>query len=319
MIRTLFKQMLAGVIVVVASASHAFPDKAITMIVPFAAGSSTDVIAREFGQLLSLELKQSIAADNRTGAEGTIAGTTLLNAPADGYTLLFTSSSLPVLDSLMRKNLPYNFTKDFAPVCSAARSNILLNISGASSLKSVADVIAAARAAPGKLTFAYSSATTRLAGELFQQAAGVTLTGIPYRSSVMGLTDVASGQVDLSFIDHISAASFYQSGKLKPILVSGPERMKALPDVPSATEVGVPGYRVFPWYAVYVSSKVPANVLAQVRGALANALAQPSAAAVLEKRGLLPFALCGNDLVKFQAEDVALWRRVIKDAGIQPE
>jgi tripartite-type tricarboxylate transporter receptor subunit TctC len=314
-----FKRILAAVIVTAATAGHAFPDKPVTMIVPFVAGSSTDVIARELAQVLSQELKQPILADNRTGAEGSIAGTTLLNAQPDGHTFLFTSSSLPVLDPLMRKNVPFDFARDFAPVCSVARSNILLNISGASPFKSVGDLVAAAKAAPGKLTFAYSSATTRLAGELFQQAGGVKFTGIPYRSSVNGLTDLAGGQVDMFFIDHIAAGAYYQSGKVRPLVVSGAERIKSLPDVPSATEAGVPGYRVFPWYGIYVSSKVPASVLTQFRAAMSKTLALPAVTALLAKRGLLPFAQCGEELARFQADDVALWRRVTTGAGIQPE
>jgi tripartite-type tricarboxylate transporter receptor subunit TctC len=310
---------MAALMLATSTSVHAYPDKAISMIVPFAAGSSTDVNAREFGQLMSRLLQQPVVVENRTGAEGTIGAKAVLSAHADGHTMLFTSSSLPVLDPLMKKSLPYDFTKDFAPLCTAGRTGFMLNITAASPMLTAADVIAAAKAAPGKLTFAYSSGSTRVAAELFQQSAGVKLTGVPYRSSVAGLTDVAGGQVDLSFIDPVSAGAFYQSGKLRPIMAAGPQRMKALPTVPSATEVGLSGYSVQPWYGLYVSSKVPAALLQEVRNAVSGALRAAEATSIFEKQNLNAFVVCGDEFSKFQADEIKLWRQVINKAGIEPE
>ncbi len=309
----------ASFVVAATSASHAFPDKPITLVVPFGAGTSVDVNARDFSQALTASGKASVVVDNRPGAEGSIGAMAVLNAAADGHTMMFTSSSIPVLDPLVKKSMQFDPIKDFTPVCTVARTSNVINITGASPIKTVADLIAAAKAAPGKLTFAYSSATTRLAGELFAQAAGIHLLGVPYKASMAGLTDVASGQVDLFFIDHVSAAPLLQSGKLRALAVAGDKRIEALPSVPHAKESGVPGYKVQPWFGVYVSAKTPPASVDQLREFVTQAVNAPAAKAATEKRGQDVLLLCGNAMTKLQADEIALWREVLKKAGIQPE
>lgn len=311
--------IIGGLLAAAAGTTQAFPDKPIKIIVPFPAGTTTDVNAREFGQLLAEVVKQPVVIDNRSGAEGAIAGQALLNEPADGHLMLFTSSSLPVLDPLMKKGMPYDPVKEFAPVCAIARTSNVMNITASSPLKTVADVIAAAKAQPGNVTFAYSSATTRLAAELFQQSTGIKLRGVPYRSSNQALTEVGSGLVDLMFIDHISSQPFYDGGKIRPLTVAGAQRIKALPDVPSATEAGVPGYTVQPWFALYASAKTPPAVLVKVREAVDQATKRPGMAVNLDKRGLAPIPFCGDAFAKFQADEIELWREVLKKAGIEPQ
>jgi len=319
MIYRLLKKLAAALTFVAAASSYAYPDKPLTIIVPFAAGSATDVAGRTFADVLSRSLKQSVVVDNRTGAEGAIGARAVLAGPIDGHTLLFTSSSLTVLDPLMKVNLPYNLDTELTPVCTVGGTKFLVNLTGASPLKSMADVIAAAKASPGKLTFAYSSASTRLAGELFQQAVGVKLTGVPYRSSMSGLTEVASGQVDLIFIDALSAGAFYQGGKVRPLAVAGTSRVKELPDVPSAAELGLPEFSVAPWYGVYLSAKVPQALVEQIRGAVSVALNGPEMKAAMEKRNLTTNYVCGDAMKTFQKDDSALWRAVTKKAGIEPQ
>ncbi|MGE4238886.1 Bug family tripartite tricarboxylate transporter substrate binding protein [Ramlibacter sp.] len=315
----ILKSVALAAAIAAAGTSHAFPDKGVTMIVPFAAGSATDVAARTLADGLQRSLNQGVAVDNRTGAEGAIGARAVLNGPQDGHMMLFTSSSITVLDPLMRANLGYDPINDFAPICTVGGTRFLLNMTAASPWKTVAEVIAAAKAAPGKLTFAYSSASTRLAGELFQQAAGVKLTGVPYRSSAQGLTEVAAGQVNFFFIDTASAGPFYQSGKIRPVIVSGATRLKELPDIPSATEAGLPEFNVTPWFGLYLSGKTPATVVEQVRTAVSQALAKPDMKAAIEKRNLIPFAHCGDAMKSFQANEINVWRRVTKSAGIEPQ
>jgi tripartite-type tricarboxylate transporter receptor subunit TctC len=227
-----------------ATVAHAFPDRPVTILMPFSAGSTTDVNARDFAQVLSDVIKQPVVVDNKVGAEGIIAGQALLRAAPDGHTMMYTSSSLPVLDPLMKKSMPYSPVTDFAPICSVALTSNVMDVTGSSPYKTPADVIAAAKANPGKLTYAYTSATTRLSAELFAQSNGIKLTGIPYKSSVTGLTEVGSGMVDLMFIDHVSSQPFLESGRIRALTVAGSHRIKALPNVPSAVEAGVPGYNV---------------------------------------------------------------------------
>ncbi|MBS0473907.1 MAG: tripartite tricarboxylate transporter substrate binding protein, partial [Proteobacteria bacterium] len=237
----LLNKLLAGLLVATATAANAYPTKPIKVIVPFSAGTVTDLLARELSQALAVVAKQPVVVDNRTGAEGSIGAQAVLNSEPDGHTIMFSSFSISVLDPFVKKTLPYDPVKDFTPVCGVAKIDNILNFSTSLPHKTVADFLADAKKQPGKFTFGYSSATTRLAGELFQQSAGIKLIGVPYRATVAGLTDVASGQVDLFFIDQTSAKSFYDTGKVKPMVVAGTQRLKSLPQVPSASEVGVPG------------------------------------------------------------------------------
>jgi tripartite-type tricarboxylate transporter receptor subunit TctC len=309
----------AALLVCGTSLAMAFPDKTVTMIVPFGAGSSVDVHARDLAQAMGPIVGQTVIVDNRAGAEGSIGAMGTLRAPADGHTLMFTSSSIPVLDPVMKKTMQYDPVKDFTPICVLGRASNVVNITGTSSIKTAAELIAAAKAAPGKITFGYSTASTRLAGELFQQAAGIKLTGIPYKASVAGLTDVAGGIVDLIFIDDVSAAAFYQGDRIRPLAVAGSERVRALPNVPTATEIGVPGYAIQPWFGVYVSAKTPPDLVAQLRDQMTRAMKSPIAVANFEKRGLVPLSVCGNAMTDLQNSEIQIWRGVMQKAGIEPQ
>ena len=317
--KNLIRLAITTLLGIFACAAQAFPERPITVIVPFGSGTSVDAHGREFAQALGSVVTQPVVTDNRPGAEGTIGGIAVLNAAADGHTLMFTSSSIPVLDPVMKKNQQFDPVRDFTPICTIGRTSNVMNVTGSSSYKSAADIVAAAKAQPGKITFAYSSATTRLAGELFQQAAGVKFLGVPYKTSASGLTDVAAGRVDLFFIDDVSAASLYQGGKVRPLAVAGPTRIKALPDTPSATEIGMPGYNILPWFGVYASAKTPAPIVAQLRELMTKAMKTPAATANIEKRGLSPMLLCGDDMAKLQRDEIEIWRGVTKKAGIETE
>jgi tripartite-type tricarboxylate transporter receptor subunit TctC len=305
--------------VAAATGALAFPEKPITLIVPFGAGTAVDANGRDVAQALNALDKVSAVVDNRAGAEGTIGAMAVLNAPSDGHTVMLTSSSIPVLDPLLKKSMQFDPIKDFVPVCTIARTSNVINITGTSSIKSAAELITAAKAQPGKLNFGYSSATTRLAGELFQQAAGITLTGVPYKASGTGLTDMASGVVDLFFIDHVSVGPLLQSGKARALAVAGDKRLPSMPNVPSAKEIGVPGYNIQPWFAVYAPAKTPAPTVAKLRELVAQALSTPAAKASMERRGQEPIVLCGDAMAKFQADEIEIWRGVLKKAGIEPQ
>lgn len=313
------KLHVAVLLAAAAGATQAFPNKPVTIIMPFSAGTTTDVNARDFAQVLSDVIKQPVIVDNKVGAEGVIAGQALVNAAPDGHTMMFTSSSLPVLDPLMKKSMPYSPVKDFAPICAVALTSNVMNVTGSSRFKTPTEVVAAAKAETGKLTFAYTSATTRLAAELFAQSNGVKFTGVPYKSSVTALTEVASGQVDMMFIDHVSSLPLLQSGKNRVLTVAGAQRIKALPDVPSASEAGVPGYNVKVWFGLYGPAKTPPATLAQVRDAVERALKRPEMNASFERRGLVAMPICGDALAKFQADEIELYRGVLKKAGIEAQ
>lgn len=299
--------------------AQAFPDRAVTVIVPFGAGSSVDIHSRDFAQALGRTIKLPVIVENKAGAEGSIGAQATLNAAADGQTLMFTSSSIPVLDPVMKKSMSFDPVKDFTPICTVGRTNSVINITGDSPIKSAAALISAAKANPGKLSFAYASASTRLSGELFQQAAGIKMLGVPYKASVAALADVAAGQVDLMFIDEVSAAPFYKSGKLRPLAVSTVTRSEQLPDVPTGAEVGIPQYKVQPWFGIYVSSKTSPAVVVKLRELVSQAVNSPENAAQMKRRGLSSFVLCGGEMAQLQSEELVVWREVTKKAGIEPQ
>lgn len=313
-------KLLAICITAAASMSvQAFPDRPVTVIVPFGAGSSVDIHSRDFAQALGRVAKQAVIVENKAGAEGSIGAMATLNAVADGHTLMFTSSSIPVLDPVMKKNMNFDPVKDFTPICTVGRTNSVINITGDNSIKTAAALIAAAKANPGKLSFAYASASTRLSGELFQQAAGIKMLGVPYKASVAALADVAAGQVDLMFIDEVSAAPFYKSGKLRPLAVSTATRSDQLPDVPTGKEIGVPEYNVQPWFGIYVAAKTPPAVVVKLRELISQLVNAPETTAQMKKRGLVPFVSCGGDMAKLQDDELATWREVTRKAGIEPQ
>lgn len=309
----------AAALAVTATSAHAFPDKPITVIVPFGAGSAVDIHARDFAQALSGVIKQTVVVDNRAGAEGSIGARATLSADPDGHTLMFTSSSLPVLDPVLKKKTIFDPINDFKPICTVGKTSNVMNITGSSDLKTAADVIAKAKADPGKVTFAYASATTRLAGELFQQATGTKFTGVPYKASTNAMTEVAGGQVDLMFIDNISAGPYYGQNKLRPLAVAGATRINALPDTPSAVEIGAPGYDILPWFGVYVSAQTPDKRVDQLREAMALAMKTPIAAENINKRGLTPYVVCGKDMADLQNKEIAFWKDLVQKAGIEPQ
>jgi tripartite-type tricarboxylate transporter receptor subunit TctC len=302
-----------------ATGHAAYPEKPIKLVVPASAGTITDVLAREFAQSLSTVVKQSVIVENLPGAEQVIGTQTVVRAEPDGHTALFVSSSTTILDPLLKKSLPYDPGKDLAPVCGIARVGNILYVSASLPYKNTGELLSAAKAQPGKLSFANSSATTRLAGELFQQTAGISLLSVPYKATSAGLTDVAGGQVSMMFIDQVSAAPYVQSGKIRPLAASGAQRHKALPDVPSAAEGGVPGYEIWPTIAVFLPAKTPAAITVQLRDAVAQATKAPAFAATREKAGLEEFAVCGDALTKYQQSEMERWAQVIKNAGIEKQ
>jgi len=299
-----------------APAQSGYPDRPVRLIVPASAGTVTDILARELAQILSPILKQPVIIENLIGAEQLIGTQAAVRAKPDGHTILFVSSSTTILDPVARASLPYDTTKDLAAGCAIGKTGNVLNMSSTLPFKTVNELIDAAKAAPEKYSFAYSSATTRMSGELFQQAAGIKLLGVPYKSSAGGLTDVAGGFVHLFFIDPASAAPHYASGKIKPMLVASRERFKTLPNVPTGIEMGLPGYEIWPSFGTWLPAGTPPHILSAAREALDKALKTSDFAAVLAKHGVEPFHACGDDLAKYTQDEIARWTEIFKKAGL---
>ena len=300
-------------------AQATYPDKPVTFIVPFAAGSATDQLARALGQHITEQTKQAVVVENKIGASGMIAAQQAARAPADGYTVLITTNTTHAANEHLYKKLPYDPVKDFQPVTGLGKGGQVMVVNAASPYKTVAEVIAAAKKSPGKVTFGSGSSSSRVAGELLQQMAGVQVLHVPYKSNPLAITDLLGGQIDFMITDTSTGVPQIKGGKLRALGVSTTKRLPMLPDVPTIDEAGVKGYDMGYWFAAYVPAGTPAPVVQRLHGLLDASTKTPAAKAFFETSGGEPFVTTPEELARFQVTEAAKWGKVIKAAGIEPE
>jgi tripartite-type tricarboxylate transporter receptor subunit TctC len=303
-----------------AAASAAYPDRVIRIVVPFAPGGGTDVVARTLAQQMASDLGANIVVENKPGA-GTIIGTqAVATSEPDGYTLLMGTFANAVNPSLNAK-LPYDPHKDFAPVALIARSFNIVVVNPKSPFHSIADLIAAAKAEPEKLSYGtYGIGTSaHLAGELFKTLAGVKLTMVPYKGAAPAITDLVGGQIQVMFTTVASAAALISAGQLRALAVTSAERSPAFPDLPTVAEAGVPGYAAESWYGVFAPAKTPADVIDRLNKAAATAVQSEAFRRLGVNEGLVMVASPPGELDRYFRGEEARWRKVIQDAGITVE
>jgi tripartite-type tricarboxylate transporter receptor subunit TctC len=297
-----------------------YPERAVRIVVPFAPGGGTDVIARTLAQDMAKQLGASVVIENKPGA-GTIIGTQAVAASAaDGYTLLMGTFSHAVNSSLSA-NLPYDPHKDFAAVALIARSFNLVVVNPKSSVHTIADLIAAAKANPDKLSYGTFGVGTsaHLAGELFKDMARVNLTAVPYKGAAPAITDLIGGQIDLMFTTVASAASLVESGQLRAIAVTSAERSPAFPQIPTVAEAGVPGYAAESWYGLFAPAGTPADIIDRLNKSAASAVQSEAFKRLGVNEGLVTVALPPEALDRYVRSEEERWRRVIREAGIKVE
>ncbi|MCW5637173.1 MAG: tripartite tricarboxylate transporter substrate binding protein [Rubrivivax sp.] len=301
------------------AAAQAFPARPITFVVPFAAGSATDQLARALGQSVTEQTKQAVVVDNKAGASGMLAAQQAARAAADGYTVLITTNTTHAANEHLYKKLPYHPVKDFAPVTGLGKGGQVLVVNTTSPYKSVADVLAAARKSPGKLSFGSGSSSSRVAGEMLKQLAGVDLLHVPYKSNPLAITDLLGGQIDLMITDTATGVPQVKAGKLRALGYSTQKRSAQLPDVPTIDEAGVKGYDMGYWFAAYVPAGTPAPVVARLNELLVAAVKSAPAKAFFDAGGSEGWTTTPDELAKFQAAETLKWGKVIKAAGIEAE
>jgi tripartite-type tricarboxylate transporter receptor subunit TctC len=301
------------------TSAQAWPAKPVTFIVPFAAGSATDQLARALGQSLTEQTQQAVVVDNKAGASGMIAAQAAARAPADGYTVLITTNTTHAANEHLYKKLPYDPVKDFAPVTGLGKGGQVLVVNATSPYKSVAELLAAARAKPGKLTFGSGSSSSRIAGELFRQMSGTDILHVPYKSNPLAITDLLGGQIDMMITDTSTGVPQIKAGKLRALGVSTAKRLAMLPGVPTIDEAGVKGYDMGYWFAAYVPAATPAPVVQRLHELLTRGLGTAAVKAFFETSGGEPFPTTPEGLAKFQLDEAKKWGKVIKAAGIEPE
>ncbi len=297
-----------------------YPERSLRIIVPFAPGGGTDVVARTLAQEMAKDLGVSVIIENRPGA-GTIVGTqaAAVSRP-DGYTLLMGTFSHAVNISLSAK-LPYDPHRDFAPVALIAHSFNLVVVNPRSGVRTVEDLIAAAKASPGKITFGTFGAGTsaHLAGELFKDMAKVDLTAVPYKGAAPGITDLIGGQIDVMFTTVASAASLVESGQLRAIAVTSAERSPAFPQLPTVGEAGVPGYAAESWYGLFAPAATPADVIDRLNKSAAVAAQSEAFRKLSVNEGLVTVALPPQELDRYVRGEEERWRGVINRAGVKAD
>jgi len=306
-----------------ATPSHAqgkYPERPVTFIVPFAAGSATDQLARALGASITADTKQAVIVDNKAGASGMLAAQAAARAPADGYTVLITTNTTHAANEHLYKKLSYDPVKDFVPVTGLGKGGQVLVVRPDAPYKSVADLLAKARKEPGKLSFGSGSSSSRVAGEMFKQLSGTEILHVPYKSNPQALTDLLGGQIDMMITDTATGVPQIKGGKLKALGVSTTKRIALLPDVPTIDEAGVKGYDMGYWFAAYVPANTPAPVVARLRELLVAGTKSASAKQFYESTGTDAWTTAsGEELAKFQAAEAQKWGKVIKAAGIEPE
>ena len=303
-----------------ASAAHAaFPDKPIRLVVPFAPGGGTDLIARTLGADMAQTLGQPVIIENKPGA-GTIIGTdAVAKSPPDGYTLVVATFAHAINPSLQPK-LPFATDTAFAPVILLGRGPNVLVVRTDSPYKSVGDVIAAARAKGSRLTYASqgNGTSAHLAGEMFTNLTKVDMVHVPYRGAGPAITDLIGGQVDLFFGTAAAVSTFVNSGKLRALAVTTPQRSAAMKDVPAVAET-VPGYVVESWYGLYAPAGTPGEVIGKLNAAAAKAARTPAFSKKVEQEGLVISAGSPAELDAYVRAEEARWRKIVRENAIKPD
>jgi tripartite-type tricarboxylate transporter receptor subunit TctC len=297
-----------------------YPDRIVKIVVPFAPGGGTDVIARTLAQEMAKDLGASVIIENKPGA-GTIIGTqAVATSEPDGYTLLMGTFSHAVNLSLNAR-LPYDPHTDFAAVALIARSFNFVVVNPQSAIKSVADLIAAAKADPDKLSYGtYGTGTSaHLAGELFKNMAKVNLTTVPYKGAAPAITDLIGGQIQVMFTTVASAASLIEGGQLRALAVTSAERSPAFPQLPTVAEAGVPGYAAESWYGLFAPARTPPDVIDRLNKSAALAVQSEAFKRLGVNEGLVTVARPPQELDRYVRGEEERWRKVIEDAGIKIE
>ncbi|HNE59496.1 MAG: tripartite tricarboxylate transporter substrate binding protein [Rubrivivax sp.] len=301
------------------AAAQDFPSKPITLVVPFGPGSGTDQMARLYAKALGDEAKVSVVVDNKGGASGFIAAQHVAKAAPDGYTLMMTTNTTHAANEHLFKKLPYDPVKDFAPIGLLSTGQMLLLVRPDSPYKSLADLLAAAKKAPGKIDFGSGSSSSQVAGYLLQQMAHVDMLNVPYRSNPQAITDLIGGRFAFMFADAPTALPQVQGGKLRALAASSGKRLASLPDVPTVAEAGVKGYDMSYWFAAYAPAGTPPAVIAKLNQMFAKASATEEVKASLARTSGVLALGTPEGLAQFQAAESKKWGEVIRAAGIEAQ
>ena len=298
-----------------------FPSRPVRFVVPFAPGGSTDTLARTIGTRLADALGQQVVVDNRSGGNGNIGMEIVARSPADGHTIVLGYiANLAIAPSLYDK-MPYDPVKDFAPITQPASSPNVLTAHPSVQAKSLKELIALAKASPGKLSFASTGVASvgHLTGELINSLAGIRMTHVPYKGSGQAVTDILGGHVQLMFSGFSSTLAHIKSGKLRALAVTGAKRSPALAEVPTIAEQGFPGVEATAWYGVLAPAGTPKPVVTRLHDDLVKILKQPDVVQRLDGLGFEIVASTPEDFGAYIRSEIKKWAKVVKASGAKPD
>ena len=307
----------------IATAAHAqtYPEKPIRMVIPFPPGGGTDILGRLMAQKLTESNKWTIVPDNKAGAGGTLGITEAAKGKPDGYDMVMGQKDNLVVGPWMYKSLPWNPVKDFTAVAHVAWSPVIIATSANSKYKTLADVVAAAKAAPDTITYGSpgNGTTIHLAGDQFEKAAGIKMRHVPYKGSNPALMDALAGNVDLLVSSVPSAMAQVKAGKLRPLAVTSAKRSTSLPDVPTVAESGYKGFDMSTWYGLLMPAGAPAPIVAQMNGAVNKLLATPEMQKAIHDQGAEPLAMTPEAFSQQLQRDYQGMEKIVRDAGVKIE
>jgi tripartite-type tricarboxylate transporter receptor subunit TctC len=300
------------------AAAQEFPARPVTIVVGSSAGSATDGLARAIGQELTKATGQAVVVDNRAGAFGGIAAQFVARAQPDGYTLFMTTNTTQSANPHLQKKLSYDPIKDFAPVSLLTKGYQLLVVNPQVKVNNVAELIALAKASPGKLNYGSGSSSAQVATELFQQMTGTKFNYVPYKANPPAVLDLVSGTTDLMIADLATTLPQVKAGKLRALGVSSPQRLALVQGTPAIAE-SLPGYEFGYWNALYAPAGTPAPVVQRLNALMHRALGTPAVQKLVEQAGMEAALSTPEELARFQLSELNRWGQIIKAAGIVAE
>ena len=318
---SIFFALLSLALLVPAALAQTYPSKPLRLIVPFSAGGSSDVLARGVAKQLGEQMGQPVVVENRAGAGGMIALEFVAKAPADGYTLLFGTIGTNGIGPALYKNVPFDPVKDLAPVSTLHTLPNVVLVNAAVPAKTVAELIALAKAHPGQISFASagSGSASHLSGVLLKSATGIDILHVPYKGGGTAMPDVLSGQVSMMIETATGALSAIRSGKVRALAVTTAQRWPQLPDVPTLMEAGVPGFEITSWTGLFVPAATPAPVVDRVNSELVKAAGDPAYQKQMATLGVEATSSTPQEFAAFLESEVAKWGRAIRESGARVE
>ena len=304
-----------------AAAQGDWPSRPVTLIVPFAAGGTTDIVARLVGQKLSQMWGQPVVVEDRPGAGGNIGAGVVAKATPDGYTLLVPSGSILTVNPHIYKDMGFDPQKDLVPITNLAQGPMIVVVNPKVPAHNLKELIALAKKEPGQLNFGSAGVGSQvhMAGENFADAAGIDIKHIPYKGEALGLNDLMGGQVQLMVGNIAAATNFVKSGRLRALAVTSKERSPMMPDVPSADEAGLPGFESVGWFGLMAPAGTPKAIIDKIQADTAKALQDPEVKAALAKQGMEPVGNKPDEMARAVQDESKKWARVIAHRHLQTQ